>query len=166
MLRRFSHLLLLGALVSFVSCGGSAATPTPLNVPFSTTDLIVGTGTTVAPGMGVEFSYVLYLYSTTAADNKGTEIADSNATGPFVAVLGQNPPQMIAGLEQGLIGMKVSGRRQIVVPPDLGYGASGQPAAGIPPNATLLFIVDLLQAQVVTAAKQPTEMRLPLPMPR
>ncbi len=67
---------------------------------------------------------------------------------------------MIAGLEQGLLGMKVSGRRQIVVPPELGYGATG--TTGIPPNATLLFIVDLIQAQVVTAAKQPTAARLPL----
>jgi len=162
MLRRLSHLLLLGALVSSISCGGSAAAPTPLNVPYSVTDLIVGTGTTVTSGMGVEFSYVLYNYSTTAADHKGTEIQDSSQTGPFIAVLGQTPPQMIAGLEQGLIGMKVSGRRQIVVPPELGYGAAGAPQSGIPPNATLLFIIDLLQAQVVTAAKQPTAARLPL----
>jgi FKBP-type peptidyl-prolyl cis-trans isomerase len=161
MLRRLLHLLALGALVSSISCGGSPAAPTPLNIPFSTTDLIVGTGTTVAPGMGVEFTYVAYLYSTTAADNKGTEIADSNTTGPYIAVLGQTPPQMIAGLEQGLIGMKVSGRREIVVPPELGYGAAGSPPS-IPANATLLYIIDLIQAQVVTAAKQPTASRLPL----
>jgi FKBP-type peptidyl-prolyl cis-trans isomerase FkpA len=160
MLRRLAHLLLLGALVSSISCGGSTAAPTPLNVPFSVTDLIVGTGTTVASGMGVEFSYVLYQYSETAPDHKGTQLANSNASGPFIAVLGQTPPQMIAGLEQGLIGMKVSGRRQIVVPPDLAYGANG--TSGIPPNTTLLFIIDLLQAQVVTAATQPTASRLPL----
>ena len=162
MLRRLSHVLLLGALVSSISCGGSAAAPTPINVPFSVTDLIVGTGTTVTSGMGVEFTYVVYQYSTTATDNKGPEITNSNVSGPFVGILGQTPPQMIAGLEQGLLGMKVSGRRQIVVPPELGYGATGAPQAGIPPNATLLFIVDLIQAQVVTAAKQPTAARLPL----
>ncbi len=160
MLRRLSHLLLLGALVSSISCGGSAAAPTPVNVPFSVTDLIVGTGTTVTSGMAVEFSYVVYQYSTTAADHKGTSLGDSNTSGPFIAVLGQTPPQMIAGLEQGLLGMKVSGRRQIVVPPELAYGAAG--TSGIPPNATLLFIIDLLQAQAVTAAKQPTASRLPL----
>jgi FKBP-type peptidyl-prolyl cis-trans isomerase FkpA len=154
MLRRLSHLLLLGALVSSISCGGSAAAPTPINVPFSVTDLIVGTGTTVTSGMGVEFSYVVYLYSTTAADHKGASLGDSNTSGPAIAVLGQTPPQLIPGVEQGLIGMKVSGRRQIVIPPDLAYGAAGQPP--IPPNATLLFVIDLLQAQVVTAAKQPT----------
>ncbi len=82
MLRRLSHLLLLGALVSSISCGGTAAAPTPLNVPFSVTDLIVGTGTTVTAGMGVEFSYVVYQYSTTAADHKGTELGDSNAERP------------------------------------------------------------------------------------
>jgi hypothetical protein len=162
MLRRLLHLLALGALVSSISCGGSSAAPTPLNVPFSVTDLIVGTGTTVASGMAVEFSYVVYQYSTTAADNKGPEIADSSASGPYIAQLGQTPPQMIAGLEQGLIGMKVSGRRQLVIPPDLGYGAAGAPQNGIPPNATLLFIVDLIDAQVVTASKQPTASRVPL----
>lgn len=161
MLRRLSHLLLLGALVSSISCGGSAAAPTPINVPYSVTDLIVGTGTTVTAGMGVEFSYVVYQYSTTASDHKGISLGNSNQSGPFIAVLGQTPPQMIAGLEQGLLGMKVSGRREIVVPPELGYGAAG--TTGIPPNATLLFIIDLLQAQVVTAAKQPTASRLPLP---
>jgi len=160
MLRRLSHLLLLGALVSSMSCGGSAAAPTPINVPFSVTDLIVGTGTTVTSGMAVEFSYVVYQYSTTAADHKGAELADSNTSGPAIALLGQTPPQLIAGVEQGLIGMKVSGRRQLVIPPELGYGAAGQPP--IPPNATLLFIIDLLQAQVVTAAKQPTAARSPL----
>jgi hypothetical protein len=103
---------------------------------------------------------VVYQYSTTAADNKGPSLGDSSTSGPFFGVLGQTPPQMIAGLEQGLIGMKVSGRRQIVVPPDLAYGAAG--TSGIPPNATLLFVIDLIQAQAVTAAKQPTASRLPL----
>jgi hypothetical protein len=158
MLRRLSHLLLLGALVSSISCGGSAAAPTPVNVPFSVTDLIVGTGTTVASGMAVEFSYVIYQYSTTAADNRGPEIIDSNSTGPAIAQLGQTPPQFIAGVEQGLIGMKVSGRRQLVIPPELAYGAAGSPPY-IPPNATLVFVIDLIQAQAVTAAKQPTASR-------
>lgn len=164
MLRRLFPVILVGALVSSF-CGGSSTTPTPLNVPYSVTDLIVGTGTTVTSGMAVAFSYILYNYSTTAADHKGTEIQDSNQSGPFVAQLGQNPPQMIAGLEQGLIGMKVSGRRQIVVPPDMAYGAAGAPQQGIAPNATLLFIIDLLEAQAVTSAKQPAT-HLLLPPPR
>lgn len=162
MQRRFLTVLLAGLLASSVSCGGSSTTPTPINVPYSVSDLIVGTGTTVASGMAVEFAYVVYQYSTTAADHKGPEITDSNIAGPFIAQLGQTPPQMIAGLEQGLIGMKVGGRRQIVVPPDLGYGATGAPQSGIPPNATLLFIIDLEQAAVVTTARQPTTSRLPL----
>jgi FKBP-type peptidyl-prolyl cis-trans isomerase FkpA len=162
MLRRLSHLLLLGAFVSSISCGGSAAAPTPVNVPFSSTDLIVGTGTTVANGMAVEFSYVVYQYSATAADNRGPEIIDSNSTGPAVAQLGQTPPQLIAGVEQGLIGMKVSGRRQLVIPPELGYGAAGSPPY-IPPNATLVFVIDLLQAQVVTTAVRPTRSALTPP---
>ena len=161
MFRRLLPLLFVGSLVS---CGGSnPTTPTPLNIPFSTTDLIVGTGTTVASGMAVQFTYVGYLYSTTAADHKGTQFATSSVSGPLVAQLGQNPPQLIAGLEQGLIGMKVGGRRQIVVPPEMGYGTTGAPQAGIPGNATLLFIIDLEQAATVTSSRVPTSSGLPPP---
>src|SRR5262245_24429631 len=119
MLRRLLPLFMLG---TFVSCGGSSSTaPTPLNVPFSTTDLIVGTGTTVTTGTAVEFAYIGYLYSATAANHEGNEFDDSNVSGPQVIVVGAG--QVIKGIDMGLIGMKVGGRRQIVIPPDLGYGA-------------------------------------------
>ena len=53
---------------------------------------------------------------------------------------------MIPGWDQGIEGMKVGGRRELIIPPDLGYGAQGQPPE-IPPNETLIFVVDLLDAQ-------------------
>ncbi|MFL5894293.1 MAG: FKBP-type peptidyl-prolyl cis-trans isomerase [Thermoleophilaceae bacterium] len=59
---------------------------------------------------------------------------------PFTVTLGQN--QVIQGWEQGLLGLKKGGRRMLVIPPDLGYGASGQPPA-IGPNETLVFVIDL-----------------------
>jgi FKBP-type peptidyl-prolyl cis-trans isomerase FkpA len=137
-----------------VSCGGSSSStaPTPVNVPFSVTDLIVGTGTTVAVGTAVEFTYGGYLYSATAANHEGSEFDSSDISGPYIAVVGTG--QMIAGLDQGLVGMKVGGRRQIVIPPALGYGGSASQA--IPANSTLLFIVDLIQAQAPTPSRQAT----------
>jgi FKBP-type peptidyl-prolyl cis-trans isomerase len=146
MLRRLLPLLLLGPLVS---CGGSSTTPTPVNVPFSTTDLIVGTGTTVATGMAVEYTYIVYLYSATAANNEGTEIDSSTVSGPVIEIVGSG--QVVPGVDQGLIGMKVGGRRQIVIPPALGYGSAG--SGSVPPNSTLLFIIDLEQAAAVTSLK-------------
>ena len=53
---------------------------------------------------------------------------------------------MIPGWDQGIVGMKVGGRREMIIPPDLAYGATGQPPE-IPPDATLVFIVDLLDVK-------------------
>ena len=53
---------------------------------------------------------------------------------------------MIPGWDQGIAGMKVGGRRELIVPPDLGYGAQGSPPT-IEPNETLVFVVDLLDVQ-------------------
>jgi FKBP-type peptidyl-prolyl cis-trans isomerase FkpA len=140
MLRQLLPIALLGSLIA---CGGSSTTPTPLNIPFSTTDLIVGTGTTVAVGTTVQITYIGYLYSTSAADHKGTNFASSSVSGPLVFKVGQG--QVIPGMDQGVTGMKVGGRREIIIPPDLAYGAAGN--GPVPPNATLLFDVDLVNAQ-------------------
>jgi peptidylprolyl isomerase len=73
----------------------------------------------------------------------GTEFDSSVDRGrPFAFVFGATPPQVIPGWEQGLDGMKVGGRRVMVIPPDLGYGATG--GGPIPPNATLVFDVELV----------------------
>ncbi|MXZ71971.1 MAG: FKBP-type peptidyl-prolyl cis-trans isomerase [Acidobacteria bacterium] len=81
--------------------------------------------------------YTGWLYDPNAQDNKGTQFDSGNFT--FTLGIGQ----VIPGWDRGLLGMRVGGRRVIVIPPELGYGEDGSPPR-IPGNATLLFEVELL----------------------
>ena len=110
-----------------------------INVPFSATDLRVGTGAEATTGRNVTVRYTLWIYSTTAADNKGNQI-ESN-TFPFV--VGQG---VVPGFSMGVNGMRVGGLRRVVIPPNLGYG-NNPPDNRIRPNETLLFEIELLSVQ-------------------
>jgi peptidylprolyl isomerase len=106
--------------------------PTRLEVK----DLKTGTGAEAKPGDQVSVQYVGVLY-----DN-GSKFDSSYDRGqPFSFKLGGG--QVIQGWDQGVAGMKVGGRRELIIPPDLAYGAQGQPPT-IPPNATLVFVIDLV----------------------
>ena len=99
------------------------------------TDDQVGTGTEAQAGKTVSVHYTGWLLDGTKFDSS----KDRNQ--PFSFPLGRG--QVIKGWDEGVAGMKVGGKRTLVIPPDLGYGARG--AGGvIPPNATLLFEVELL----------------------
>lgn len=103
------------------------------------TDLIEGEGAEAKAGDEVTVQYVGVNYKT------GKEFDASWDRGePFTFTLGSN--SVIPGWEQGVEGMKEGGRRQLVIPPELGYGATGSPPA-IPPNETLVFVVDLLKVE-------------------
>jgi FKBP-type peptidyl-prolyl cis-trans isomerase len=133
-------------VTTLVACGGSdssPASPTPVVVPFSSTDLIVGTGAEASNGKTLTVNYTLWLYSESAADHKGTQVQTTAGGSPFTFALGAG--RVIAGWDQGVPGMKVGGRRELVIPPSLGYGATAQ--AGIPSNSTLVFDIDLLSVQ-------------------
>lgn len=106
----------------------------PLLDPLVIEDLVVGSGDTVATGSTVTVHYIGTLTDTTEFDNSYT-----NNT-PFSFTVGNN--QVIPAWEQGLIGMKVGGKRKLTVPPHLGYGASQ--VGIIPPNSTLVFEIELL----------------------
>ena len=102
-------------------------------------DIVVGKGPEAETGDDVSMQYVGTLYS------DGTQFDASWDTGqPFDFKLGAG--EVIPGWDQGIVGMKVGGRREMVIPPDLAYGAAGQPPT-IPPDATLVFIVDLLDVK-------------------
>ncbi|MSR14049.1 MAG: FKBP-type peptidyl-prolyl cis-trans isomerase [Gammaproteobacteria bacterium] len=102
----------------------------------------IGTGILAISGKQVSVHYTGWLYDTTAPDNKGTKFDSSRDRGqPFKFSLGAG--QVIAGWDQDVAGMCVGGQRTLTIPPELGYGARG--AGGvIPPNATLVFDVELL----------------------
>lgn len=126
--------------------GTSGTAPTivvPTGAPptsLQSSDLIVGTGATAKPGDTVTVQYVLATYST------GKQIQSSWTSGPFSFTLDANPEQVIPGWDQGVVGMKVGGRRELIIPPALGYGDSVPPgSSGIAANDTLVFIVDLLK---------------------
>ena len=128
---------------TLAACGSdSPAAPTP-TVAFSSTDLIVGTGAEAVNGKTLAVTYTLWLYSATAADHKGTQVQSNVGGQPFQFVLGTG--QVIRGWDQGVPGMKVGGRRELVIPPNLAYGST--PQSGIPANSTLVFDIDLLGVQ-------------------
>ncbi len=101
-------------------------------------DIKAGTGTVAQTGMHVKVDYTGWL-------TNGKKFDSSVGTGkPFELLLGGG--QVIKGWDEGIVGMKVGGKRQLRIPPDLAYGAKGYPGA-IPPNATLIFDVKLLDAK-------------------
>ena len=137
---RVIRFLSVCACVFVAACSSSSSNPSApsVNVPFSTTDLAVGTGAVAAAGNTATVSYTGWLYSTTAADNKGTRFDG----GSFAFRLGTGA--VVAGFDQGVTGMRVGGTRRIVIPPNLGYANNPPPSSGIPANATLIFEVTLL----------------------
>jgi len=108
-------------------------------------DVKQGTGPEATPGKAVVVHYTGWLHDPGAADQHGAKFDSSVDRGqPFTFTLGGG--QVIKGWDEGVAGMKVGGKRTLVIPPGMGYGARG---AGnvIPPNATLVFDVELLDVR-------------------
>ncbi len=108
-------------------------------------DTVVGDGREAEIGFTVSVHYTGWLYDENAPDKKGEKFDSSLDRGqPFEFPLGAG--QVIQGWDQGFAGMKIGGKRTLIIPPEMGYGARG--AGGvIPPNATLIFDVELLDVK-------------------
>lgn len=108
-------------------------------------DTRLGSGAEAVNGTSVVVHYTGWLYSSSAADHKGTKFDSSrDRNEPFVFPLGAG--RVIRGWDEGVAGMKVGGQRTLIIPPGLGYGSRG--AGGvIPPDAVLVFEVELLDVR-------------------
>jgi peptidylprolyl isomerase len=141
-----------GALVAIapiapadLSPAGTFGTQPTVTVPtgtpptsLSSADLITGTGAEVQNGDTVTVEYVLATYSS------GKVVQSSWTSQPFTFTVGLG--DVIPGWDKGVIGMKVGGRRELIIPPKYGYG-SESPGPGISANDTLVFVIDLEKVQ-------------------
>ena len=124
----------------------TAATPATGTeaMPLTKTDLTPGTGAEIKSGQNALVHYTGWLYDAAAPENKGKQFDSSVGGEPFDFPLGGG--RVIPGWDQGVVGMKVGGKRRLVIPPELAYGNAG--AGGvIPPGATLVFDVELVEIQ-------------------
>jgi peptidylprolyl isomerase len=134
-----------GAVMALSVLVAMAAPPVQAQAPVTTAtgltiiDAKVGSGPSPKPGQTCVMHYTGWLYEN---GKKGTKFDSSVDRGqPFEFKIGMH--QVIAGWDEGVATMKVGGRRTLIIPPALGYGARGAGSA-IPPNATLIFDVELL----------------------
>jgi FKBP-type peptidyl-prolyl cis-trans isomerase FkpA len=151
MIRAF---ILSSIFIAAVACGRSEPTAElPEGAPMAESgvtqlqmvDTKVGTGAEAVPGRVVRVHYTGWLFDNSKGDKRGEKFDSSkDRNEPFEFPLGGG--QVIPGWDKGFAGMKVGGTRVLTIPPDMGYGARG--AGGvIPPNATLVFEVELLEVK-------------------
>ncbi len=137
-------LLGLMAALTLAACGNPPPAQANGEVPKLTViDHTVGTGAQAVAGAEVLVHYTGWVYDKDAKDHHGTQFDSSRDSGtPFSFTLGAG--RVIAGWDQGVAGMRVGGTRTLLIPAALGYGARGA-GDDIPPNASLVFDIELLE---------------------
>lgn len=147
--RRASLSALALGLALLSACGGGGGGSSGNSDPYGwssvtalkTTDVTVGTGATIATGNVANVHYTGWLYDQSKADLKGAKFDSSvDRNQVFEFPFGMN--QVIKGWDQGMVGMKVGGKRTLIIPASLGYGSSG--SGSIPGGAALVFDVQLI----------------------
>jgi len=142
LIRAFQVAFTLILLVMAVA--GCSNTPvSPSSAPFSQTDLRVGSGTAAVAGSTVTVQYTGWFYDASKADKRGVQFDTSIGRTALTFTLGAG--SVVQGWEQGLVGMNVGGLRRLIIPPSMAYGPTRNSA--IPPNATLVFDIELLDVQ-------------------
>lgn len=149
MIRNLLTLAACALLAGAAACADGPTSPS-FSAPFSQLDLRLGTGTEATAGKLLSVHYTGWLYDSSKTDSKGLQFDSSVGLDPLKFILGTG--SVIEGFDRGASGMKVGGIRRIVIPPSLGYGAARNNS--IPPSATLVFEVELLEVtDPVTTAR-------------
>ncbi|GGX11583.1 FKBP-type peptidyl-prolyl cis-trans isomerase [Undibacterium macrobrachii] len=133
----------LSSVLILSACNRPSEVVDPANsvAAMQSTDLIVGTGVAAESGKQVTVHYTGWLYDAKAPGQRGQQFDSSVTRGtPFSFQLGDG--QVIKGWDQGVLGMKVGGHRNLIIPSDLAYGPRGR--GPIPPAATLVFDIQLI----------------------
>ncbi len=130
------------AAVTIAAAASIAAAPVVLPGGTSVTDVKVGSGAEAVPGRQVSVHYTGWLYQDGKRGRKFDSSVDRGE--PFSFGLGAG--QVIAGWDEGVVGMKVGGTRTLIIPPAAGYGERGA-GGDIPPGATLIFNVELVAVE-------------------
>ena len=144
-------LLFAGAMAIMPFAASSQDKAAPVAAPASVSELKVidreiGTGREVESGRAALVQYTGWLYDEKAPDQKGKQFDTSVNRGlPFGFIVGVG--RVIKGWDQGVPGMKVGGKRTLIVPPRLGYGDKDVGNGLIPPNSTLLFDIELVDVK-------------------
>src|SRR4029079_13956646 len=133
-----------------MACGGvgrraSAAPYTGPQPSFTQTDLTVGTGTRAARTARITVNYTGWGYDPNKPDHTGSQFDSAVGRGPLSFTLGVG--EVIPGWDQGFNDMRVGGKRQLIIPADMAYGAQGTPDGSIPPNAPIMFEMELLDVK-------------------
>jgi FKBP-type peptidyl-prolyl cis-trans isomerase len=114
------------------------------NMPLQKIELAPGAGAEIKSGQTALVHYTGWLYDANAPENKGKKFDSSvDRNEPFEFPVGAG--MVIKGWDEGVVGMKVGGKRRLVIPPDMGYGAAGAGGGLIPGGATLVFDVELVE---------------------
>ena len=137
----------LGMTLVLAGCGGgggdtpAVTTPAvPDTIALQKIDTVVGTGTEAVAGKTATVHYTGYFYDATKPSFKGATFDTSVGRTPISYVVGSS--QLIKGFDEGVKGMKEGGKRTVLIPASMGYGATGQ--GSIPPNTNLVFDIELV----------------------
>ena len=146
-MKRLFSACLIGASLTLALAGCERSNPPAQSeaaaIPFQKIDTVVGTGKEALAGANVVVNYTGWIYEPNSPQQHGAQFDSSIGRKPFSFPLGAG--QVIPGWDQGVQGMKVGGKRTLVVPAALGYGSNG--IGPIPPNSNLIFDVELLEVR-------------------